>query len=215
MSEQPPIFNRRARHKVRTVTGQEIELLHQRERDFYEEARDKYLSEFSFTLSTDLRSLDRLLLLETQMYRNQWYLAAGMDYDAVDLDPKEEVALQRNVKECVNQIGEIQKDLGLTKAQRDKESSDSVGAYLNKLKIAAKEHGVKREKELGKALELTHELFALVGAYQRSNENERRKLGYESADDILTWISEYMAPEFNAIDEHFKTQQQRFWVRGL
>lgn len=212
---QASISTRRARFKVKTVTGQEIELLHQREQKFYEEARDKYLSEFSFTIASDLRALDRLLLLETQMYRAQWYLAAGMDYDAVDLDPKDEVALQRNVKEMVSQIAEIQKDLGLNKAHRDKEQNESVGAYLQQLKIRAKEHGVRREKELGRALELTHELFALCGAYQRANENERKKMGLETGDNIVEWVMTYMAPEFNAIDEHFRANQQKFWVRNL
>lgn len=212
---QASISTRRARYKVKTVTGQEIELLHQREQKFYEEARDKYLSEFSFSVASDLRALDRLLLLETQMYRAQWYLAAGMDYDAVDLDPKDEVALQRNVKEMVNQISEIQKDLGLNKAHRDKEQNESVGAYLTQLKIRAKEHGVKREKELGRALELTHELFALCGAYQRANEHERKKMGLDTGDNIVEWVMTYMAPEFNQIDEHFRTHAQRFWVRQL
>lgn len=212
---QASISTRRPRHKVTTVTGQAIELLHQREKAFYEQARDKYLSEFSFTIASDLRALDRLLLLETQMYRTQWYLAAGMDYDAVDLDPKDEVALQRTVKEVVSQIAEIQRDLGLTKTQRDKESHESLGAFITDLKIRAKEHGVKREKELGRALELTHELFGLCGAYQRSNEHERKKMGLESADDIITWVMEYMRPEFTAVDEYFRANQQKFWVRKL
>lgn len=212
---QSSITTRRPRHKVRTVTGQEIELLHEREKKFYEQARDKYLAEFSFTIASDLRALDRLLLLETQMYRTQWFLAAGMDYDAVDLDPKDEVALQRTVKEVTNQISEIQRDLGLTKAQRDKESHESVGAYLADLKIRAKEHGVKREKELGRALELTHELFGICGAYQRSNDHERKKMGWDSADQIVTWVMDYMRPEFTAIDEYFREHQQKFWVRSL
>ena len=149
------------------------------------------------------------------MYRAQWWLSAGCDYQYVDLEPAEEVSCRRTVKECAAQIQEIQKDLGLTKAVRDKDAADSVGAYITKLKLAAKQHGIKRERELGRALELTHELFALCGAYQRSNENERRKLGFESADDIVEWVMTYMAAEFNAIDEYFREHEQRFWVREL
>lgn len=209
------VSTRATRHKVKNLTGQEIQLLSAVERSYYQEARDKYLAEFKFTIHSDLRSLDRLLLLEVQMYRAQWYLAAGCDYEGVDLDPAEETALRRTVKEATAQIQEIQKDLGLIKSLRDKEAADSVGAYIQKLKLAAKAHGVKREKELGKALELTHELFALCGAYQRSNENERRKLGFESADDIVEWVMTYMREEFLAVDEHFRTHEQRFFVRDL
>jgi len=209
------VTTRAPRHKVKNLTGQEIQLLNAIEKAYYVEARDKYLAEFTFTIASDLRSLDRLLLLEVQMYRAQWFLSAGCDYQYVDLDPAEEVALRRTVKEAAAQIQEIQKDLGLVKSARDKESADSVGAYITQLKIAAKAHGVKREKELGKALELTHELFALCGAYQRSNEHERRKLGFESADDIIEWVMTYMREEFLAVDEHFRKNEQRFWVRNL
>jgi hypothetical protein len=203
------------RWKVKNLVGQEIYLLSKMEQTFYVEARDKYLAEFAFTVASDLRGLDRLLMLEVQMYRAQWFLSAGCDYQYVDLDPAEEVACRRTVKECAAQIQEIQKDLGLTKAIRDKDAADSVGAYITKLKLAAKQHGIKRERELGRALELTHELFALCGAFQRSNEHERRKLGFDSAEDIVTWVMEYMAPEFNAIDEYFREHEQRFWVREL
>lgn len=215
MTKDVSIGDRPDRFKVKSLTGQEIALLSKVEKVYYEEARDKYLKEFAFTVASDLRHLDRLLLLEVQMYRAQWWLSAGCDYQYVDLEPAEEIACRRTVKEVAAQIQEIQKDLGLTKATRDKDAADSVGAYITKLKLAAKQHGIKRERELGRALELTHELFALCGAYQRSNENERRKLGFESSDDIITWVTDYMAPEFRAIDEYFRANEQRFWVREL
>lgn len=206
---------RRARFKVITVTGVEISLLHRQEKAIYERAQQKYQDEYTFTAANDLRALERLLLLEIQMHRAQWYMAAGMDYDGVDLDAKEESDLRRTIKDVGAQLAEAQKDLGLTKAQRDKQDVDSVGGYIVALKQRAKAHGVRREKQLGRAIELSKELFSLAGAYQRSNENERRKLGIESADDIVTWILEYMKPEFDAVDEHFRQHEQRFWVREL
>lgn len=214
-ASEPQVRNRRPRFKVTTVTGGEVELLHEREKKYYEEARDRYTTDFTFTVSSDLRSLDRLLLLEVQMHRAQWFLAAGMDYQLVDLDAREETDLRRTVKEAVTQIAEIQRDLGLTKKQRDAEQVDSIGAYLTKLRLAAKQHGVKREKELGKALELTHELFALCGAYQRGNADERKKLGFENGDMIVDWVMTYMQPEFQAVDDYFREHQQRFWVREM
>lgn len=214
-STEPQVRNRRPRFKVSTVTGGEVELLHEREKKYYEEARDRYTKDFTFTVASDLRALDRLLLLEVQMHRAQWFLAAGMDYELVDLDPREETDLRRTVKEAVAQIAEIQRDLALTKKQRDAEQVDSVGAYLTRLRLAAKQHGIKREKELGKALELTHELFALCGAYQRGNAEERRKLGFENADLIVDWVMSYMQPEFQAVDDHFRANEQRFWIREM
>jgi len=40
-------------------------------------------------------------------------------------------------------------------------------------------------------------------------------LGFDGPDDIITWVLEYMKPEFDAIDEHFRQNQQRFYVRDL
>ena len=205
----------RPRFTVKTPTGREISLLHRQEKSLYETAVQKYLDEYTFTAANDIRTLERLLLLEVQMHRAQWYLAAGMDYDGVDLDAKEETELRRTVKDVGAQITEIQRDLGVTKAQRDKQDVDSVGGYIKQLQQAAKAHGIKRNREMGKAIELTKELFALCGAYQRSDEVERKKLGFESAEDIVTWVMDYMRPEFNAIDEHYRATEQRFWVRNI
>lgn len=204
----------RSRVKVTTVTGHEIELIDRREKTFYETARDKYMSEFSFSMHNDLRALDRLLLLETQMFRCQWQLSAGIDYDGVDVDAADEVALRRAIKETAPQIAEVQKDLGLTKAQRESDD-DTVASYLERLRVRAREHGVRREKQLGRSLELLNELFAITGAFMRSNENERRKLGFESAQDVVDWIVEVAQPRYDEIDQYFREHQQKFWIRDM
>lgn len=203
----------RRRVKVKTATGHELELIDRREKAVYENARDRYLSEFSFSMANDMRALDRLLLLETQMFRWQWQLAAGIDYDGVDLEPAEETTLRRAIKDTAPQISEIQKDLGLTKAQRENDD-ETVAAYLQKLRIRAKEHGVRREKQLGRALELFNELTAIAGSYKRSNENERRKLGFETAEDVVDWVLEVAKPRYDEIDAYFRESSQRFWVRS-
>lgn len=215
MSEVEIGVRNTARFEVTTLNGEQISLLHRREREYYEKARDSYLEQYSFTMANDLRTLDRLLLMEVQMLRYQWYTMAGMDYEAVDLDPKEEAELRKAMKELTAQINETQTILGLSKKEREKQTVDSVGGYITQLQQAAKHHGVMREKQLGKAIELTKELFAMVNAFGRSNEQERRKLGYDGPEDILQWIEEYMQPEFNAIDEHFRKTEARFYRRSL
>lgn len=212
MADPSVTVTNRTRVKVKSVTGHEVELVHQREKEFYETARDRYQSEFSFTMHNDLRALDRLLLLETQMHRAQWQLAAGIDYDGVDLDAGDEVSLRRAVKETAPQIQEIQKDLGLTKAQRENDG-DTVAGYIQKLRVRAKEHGVRREKQLGRAMELFNEAMAIAGAYKRSNQNERRKLGFETAEDVVDWFLEVAKPRYEEIDDYFREHQQKFWIR--
>lgn len=201
------------RYTVVTPSGGYAELIHQREKDFYERARDRYADQYEWTAENDIRSIERLLLLEVQMFRTQHFLAISADYQGVGFDAKERASLMQAQKELGIQISAIQNDLGVTKAQREKLRHDSVGAYLQDLQVRAKEQGVKREKELGRALELMHELFAVVGAFKRSNAAERAKLELPDADAVLTWITDYIEVEFKAVDDHFRTHQQRFWIR--
>lgn len=217
MSQAPNVTVQQAppKYLVDTLTGHELELMTAREADFYTSARTKYTTENTFTAGSDHRALDRLIFFETQMFRWQTQLASGMNYDGDYLTASEESALRRSVKETAPLISQIQVDLGLTKSQREKEKHESVGSYIQQLQIAAKEHGINREKQLGRAIELCKELFALAGAYQRSNENERKKLGFESPQDIVDWVLDVMKPQFDEVDEYFRKHQQRFWLRKL
>jgi hypothetical protein len=203
-----------ATYPVETLHGQQIELRDPAEATFYLEAQSKYLSENSFTASSDKRALDRLIFLETLMHRYQRWLAMGMDYDGI-LSGAQEETIRKAIRETVPMISQIQTDLGLTKAQREKDQHESVSAYLNDLKVRAKEHGVRRERQLTAALDLMNRLFTLVGAYGRSSESERKKLDLESAEDIVEWINDTMRPEYDAIDEYFRTHQQKFWIGSL
>lgn len=200
---------------VKTLAGQDLELQTEVEAKFYNEAKNRYLSDNTFTVASDLRSLDRLIFLETLSYRWTYSLASGFTNDGAELKPAQSDQLRKNLKETTPMIAGLQNDLGLTKAQRQQEQAESVGSYIQQLKIAAKQHGIRREKQLGKAIELTKELFSLCGTYRRSNNAERAKLGFESADDIVDWVLDYMKPEFDVVDEHFRANQQRFWIRSI
>ncbi len=206
----------RKTYPVKTISGHPIDLTHDREKKFFEQARDKYLAENIFSADSDKRAVDRLLLFEVQVYRWQWQLAAGVDYDNVPLEPAESLALHKSIKETEVMISTLQNDLGLTKVQRDKAgSAESVAEYLTNLKLRAKEHGIRRDKQTGRAIELFNELIAICGSFTRANENERRKLGFDTADDIVEWVLEVAQPRFNEIDKHYRENNQKFWVRTL
>lgn len=200
--------------KVKTVAGHEIEVMGRYEAKYFRDQQSKYLAENKFTAVTDLADLDRLLFLELMIFRWTGWLSSGKDYDGI-LAPSQEDQIRKNIKEVGPQISQIKQDLGLTKSQRDKEAFESVGQYLVDLKARAKEHGVRREKQLTVAICLIKELFSLIGTYDRSNELERSKIGLETPEDILDWIRVHMKPEFDAVDEYFQQNQQKFWVRKV
>jgi hypothetical protein len=201
--------------KVKTVTGQEIMVQTQGEFEFFTNQSAKYMAENTFTAIADLQDLDRLLFLELLSHRATTWLASGQNYHGEPLVPHEQMDARKSIKENSPLISAIKNDLGLTKSQRDREQFESVGKYIQQLKARAREHGVKREKELTKALSLIKELFSLVGTFDRSNAVEREKLGLETSDDVLGWIRDTMKPEFDAIDEYFRQHDQRFWVRDI
>ncbi len=192
--------------------------MHVQSRDeakFYSGQQQKYLAEHKFTAITDLLDLDRLLFFELLNHRATVQLSSGRNALGHTLTLSEEADCRRAIKEAAPQISSLKNDLGMTKSQRDKEQYESVGSYLVQLRARAAEFGVHRQNQVTKALALINELYSLVGAYDRSDESERQKLGLESADDILEWIRTVMRPEFDAIDQHFRQNQQRTWIREL
>lgn len=199
---------------VTTLAGEAIELQDVSEQRYYDQAQRKYRSENQFDQASDLRALDRLIFLETVMHRYQKHLASGRDYDGI-LAPAQEEILRKSIREIGPMISSVQTDLGLTKNQREKDQHESVGSYITKLTQAAKVHGVRREKQLTKALDLMNQLFSMVGSYQRSSEAERSKLGLESADEILDWVQNFMRPEYDSVDNYFREHEQKFFIGQL
>lgn len=202
---------------VDTVTGEHIEVQGAGEQRFYETRRDKYMAENAFTETADLSDLDRLLFLELLSFRWMTWLSSGKDYDGDAISGGDEEQLRKNLKETSPLISQIKNDLGLTKTARDKEKAESVGAYLVDLKRRAKMFGIHRERQLDLALVLFNELKAIIGAYDRSNELERSKVGIESDEDIVDWIRSVAIPRYDAIDEHFRNRPdgQKYWVGSL
>jgi len=206
---QPVVVNL---NRVATPSGQYIEVLGDAERDFYEGQRKSYMAQNLFVNTSDLLDLDRLLFLELLIYRASSWIGRGQDYDGLPLSDQQEVAQRRSLKETSSLISVIKNDLGLTKSQRDKDAYSSVGTYITQLKQRAKEFGVHREKQVATGITLCKQLFAIVGAYDRSDEVERKKIGFENADEILEWIRNVMVTEFDAIDAKFIAGTQKYWT---
>ena len=196
------------------LSGQEIEVQGNAERTFYTTQQAKYLAENKFTAVTDLQDLDRLVFMELLVYRATCFLGSGKNYYGEFLGPSDEADCRRVIKENAPLISNVKTDLGLTKAQRDKEQYESVGKYLVDLKARAREHGIHREAQVHKALSLINQLFSMVGAFDRSDQIEREKLGLDTADDVLDWVRDVMRPDFDAVDAAWRVNQ-RAWVRSI
>lgn len=201
-------------HTVNLVSGETLTVLTDVEARWFTQSRDTYMAQTKFTETTDLRDLDRLLIQELMIFRLSQHLAQGKDYFGFDIE--DEALLRRNIREYSEQITRLKSSMGLTKSARDEaQASGDFSTWLTGAKIAAKEFGVHREKQLTKALILMNELSAIVGAYDRSDTEERQKLGFENDTEIVEWVRDTMLPEFRAVDEYFRTHQQKYWIRNM
>lgn len=204
---------RKAGPKVKLVSEERIEVLTDQEKRWFERTRDAYLQQAKFSETTDLRDLDRLLVHELMVYRWTSWIASGVDYDGHLADDQE---LQRNIKLYSDQITAIKNSMGLSKKARDDAADKgTVADYVKDLKAKAKAFGIHRERQLVKALALMEELSTVVGSFYRADAEERKKLGFESEAEIVEWVRDLMLPEYREIDEHFRKNDQRYWVRTL
>lgn len=201
------------RYSVKLCSGKTLPVLTEEERDWFNQSRDTYVEQTHFTEHTDLMDLDRLLALELMIYRWTYWLASGVDYNE---NVVEEETIQRNIKLYSDQIIKIKESMGLTKKARDdRAKGDNFADYLNDLKLRAKEFGIHRERQLDKALELLNELFAVVGSFERSDKEEREKMGFPDEASIVGWIVDVAKPEYEEIDQYFRKNSQRYWVKSL
>lgn len=182
------------------------------EADFVAELSRKYTTEFAFQSSSDLQDLDRVVIFEMLIHRWGRWLSRRVDDNGNPIDEK---TVREGIASTSSELRQLKKLLGIDKVARDKAKGEgSVPHYLANLVKRAEAFGVNRERQLGKALELANQLGSLVVLYRNCNEDERRNLHVSEAD-LIEWIETVFVPEFEAVDAHFRTHDQKFWVREL
>lgn len=210
MSAPTFVGARNMRH-VAQVSGKIMQVQTNAEAEWYEETRDAYLGELKFTEKTDLIDLDRLLILELMIFRWTQHLSAGIDYVG---DMVNEKQLTADIKAYSDQLNKIKDSMGLTKRARDDSlNADNFAQKYSDLKARAKMFGIHRETQVTKGITLAMELSTVIGAFDRADDEERRKLGFENEHEIMEWIRNTWLPEFHAVDEHFRQNSQRYWIR--
>lgn len=197
--------------EVTSPSGSRFTVLTPDEADYYTDKALRYQGQNKFTNISDLQDLDRVIAMETMCWRWGIWLSQECDYNGQAIDDE---SLKRALTDYSRELRLLKKTLGVDKTSRDKDKGESVAAYLENLRIRAKEFGIMREEQLTKAITLMKELEALMTLHDNCTEVERREEGIE-VEDILKWLREIAFPEFNAIDEHFRDKNQRFWIRDM
>jgi hypothetical protein len=199
--------------KVRLISGEIATVQTEDEAIWFNRTRDTYEKQLKFTEQTDRSDLDRLLILELMVFRWTVQLSRGEDYDGDELNEKQMV---QDLKLYSDQINKVKESMGLTKKQRDAASNDgNFALWFQDTLARAKMFGFHRQNQLNQMISLGKELFYIVNTYDRGDAEERQKFGFSTEADILEWIRNRMQPEFNELDEYFRKNEQRMWVRDL
>ena len=193
--------------EVVTPSGGKFKLMHEDEADYFNERAQLYLEQNKFTNISDLQDLDRILIIETMLWRWELWVSQEADYLGQPVDLND---MKKYIHDFMKELRMAKKAIGIDKVSRDKDKGESTAQYLDELRHRAKEFGVKREEELTKALTLFMELRALVTLHNNCTDEERKENGVE-LPDILRWLNEVAFPEYDKIDEYFRQNNQKYW----
>lgn len=201
------------RYIVKLCSGEDLLVWTETEQRWFDNTKAKYLTETKFTDNTDLQDMDRLLGLELMLFRWNQHLSRGFDYDNNMVDDD---LLRKQIKEQSDAITKLKQSLGLDKKTRDLIMNEgNFSVWFADVKRRAKLFGLHRENQLNVALSLMNELSGIVGTFDRSDAEERRKLGFDTEVDVVAWIRDDMLPKFREVDEHFLENEQKMWKRDL
>jgi hypothetical protein len=184
--------------------------VYNKEVGYFNERVKKYKKDTHFTNIADLATLDQVLMGELLVWRWMSWVTQQKDYWG---DPVDEGGLAKTVKETSAELRQLKSSLGIDKITRDRQKGeDSTSAYITNLGIRARQFGVMREEQLGKALELFNDLKAKMTLYDICTEDERKELGI-TTPELLDWIRGYAIPEYDKVDAHFRANVQKAWIR--
>lgn len=184
--------------------------VYDREVVYFQERVKKYLSDNHFTNVSDLATLDQILMGEMLVWRWMNWVTQQKDYWG---DPIDESGLAKTIKEMSTELRQLKGALGIDKITRDRQrGEESVSAFIKNLGIRAREFGINREEMSAKSIELFQQLKADITLYDNCTEDERKELGI-TTPELLAKIRDELIPEFDAIDEYFRSHKQKMWIR--
>lgn len=190
-------------------SGAMFYVLTQDEADYLNERVRRYLSDNHFVNVSDFQDIDKMVTFEMLVHRWSLWLSRGQDYYGSSIDEKQ---LAAQVNAYSGELRLLKKNLAMDKVARDRaRGDDSVAVYLANLRERALEFCVMRSQQACRAIEAIQRIAGIIGYYDNCDDSERREHGVELTD-VLAVIREELA-EFAKIDEEFRKNVQRYWVR--
>lgn len=197
-------------YTVRTPSGADLTVMTQEEADWYENRRDRYLTDNQFPNVSDLQDLDRLLLFEMMIHRWSVWIAQGYDYLYTRV---EEGALKNNIKDYSTEARLLKLAMGIDKASRNKDKSESLSDYVANLLERAKTFGYHRNNQYELAVTKMYELRSMIMTFDRCDEDERALLDL-SHETIFAWIRDNVIRDWDQLSADFR-KNQTVWIKEI
>lgn len=194
---------------VRLYSGAMFYVLSQAEADYLDERIKLYSSQNHFTNISDIQDVDKMVIFELFIHRWSLWLSKGVDYWNEQVAQRE---LSERLTNASRELRQVKAALGIDKKTRDRtHGDDSVPAYLDALKMRAREFGVMRNQQFDHVITAFQRISAFIGVYDRSDDQEAKEFGFTQEDLIQVIRDEVKA--FEAIDAEFRKTKQQLWVR--
>jgi hypothetical protein len=158
--------------------------------------RDKigrYMSDNHFVNVSDILEIDRMVTFELLIHRWTLWLSRGKDYWNNTINSKQ---LSDTVQEFSREIRQLKKGLGVDKTSLQR----------------AREFGYLRNEQFTQVITSFQRIKAIVQFHLNSDEIERKENACE-LPDVLEVIQEEIS-KFDQIDETFRFEKQRMWIRN-
>lgn len=180
------------------------------EEEFLAKLVQRYHEDNAVQNISDQQDLDEVIRKEFFLYRWGNQLSTGRDHND---DPVDEAALRRDSESYSKELRLAKKHLGLDRAARERLKGDnSFPVWIANVLQRAEAFGINREKMADRCLERSMELIGLVTFATNCDDNQRVEFKVTDAD-IVKWVREKFEPEIMEVDAHFKTHDQRYWIR--
>lgn len=194
---------------VSLPSGATFYVLTSDEADYLNERVTRYLTDNHFVNVSDFQDIDKMVVFELLMHRWSLWLSRGIDYYGEEVDQK---VFAQQVASYSAELRQLKKNLGIDKVARDRiRGDDSIGAYLDALRLRAREFGVTRNKQFDHVIEAFQRLSAMVTFFDNCTPEERRE-NRVTQDDMFEVLRDEIS-SFNLIDEEFRSTQQSLWIR--
>ncbi len=193
---------------VLTPSGVEIEVLNEKEKEYYEKTAKKYLEQYSFENAADLTALETLLTCQLLIYRFNTFITLGVDNEG---NPVEVNPLIDNINKLSQRIAQLLDTLQISRKSRTSEAA-TPAEIINKILQKAKEYGLKKNEVAWKFLQAYYYIRSLVNVYYRMNDRERSHFQLK-AEDVIRKIKATL-DELDEIEEEFK-KKRSLWITTI